>query len=193
MGGRESRARYAGSFGTKSEAVARKRWVDGELAALRVPDLAVLAEPVAAPTVRAVAARWQDSRVDVRDSTAIQHRTALGRLLPVLGDLSVDRITSADVAELVAKLHGDGKARESIRKSVTALAMVLDFAGLVPNPARDRVQVKLPREEATEPEPPTADTVEAVLWRLTPAYALATLVLEATGARVGELRCRDAR
>ncbi len=187
LGGRESRARYAGSFGTKSEAVARKRWVDGELAALRVPDLAVLAEPVAAPTVRAVAARWQDSRVDVRDSTAIQHRTALGRLLPVLGDLSVDRITSADVAELVAKLHGDGKARESIRKSVTALAMVLDFAGLVPNPARDRVQVKLPREEATEPEPPTADTVEAVLWRLTPAYALATLVLEATGARVGEL------
>jgi integrase len=65
--------------------------------------------------------------------------------------------------------------------------MVLDFAGVQPNPARDRVQVKLPREESSEPEPPTADTVEAVLWRITPAYALAALVLEATGARVGEL------
>ena len=188
LGGRESSARYAGSFPTKAEATARKRWVDGELAALRVPDLAVLAEPVASPTLRAIAARWQESRVDVRESTAIQHRTALGRVLPALGDRAVDHIESADVAELVARLHGDGKARESIRKSVTALAMVLDFAGISPNPARDRVHVKLPREEATEPEPPTADTVEAVLWRLTPAYALATLVLQATGARVGSSR-----
>jgi len=187
LGGRESKARYGGSFATKSEAVARKRWVDGELAALRVPDLAVLVEPTAAPTLRAVAARWQESRVDVRESTAIQHRTALGRVLPVLGDRPVDRIAAADVAELVARLHGEGKARESIRKSVTALAMVLDFGGIQPNPARDRVQVRLPREEASEPEPPTADTVETVPWRLTPAYALATLVLEATGARVGEL------
>lgn len=187
LGGRESRARYAGSFPTKAEAVVRKRWVDGEIAALRVPDVSSLVEPVAAPTLRAVAARWQDSRVDVRESTAIQHRTALGRVLPVLGERPVDRIGSADVADLVARMHGEGKARESIRKSVTALAMVLDFAGIVPNPARDRVQVKLPREEAAEPEPPTADAVEAVLWRLTPAYALATLVLETTGARVGEL------
>ena len=89
LGGRESRARYAGSFATKAEAVARKRWVDGELAALRVPDLEALAEPVAAPTLRAVAARWQESRVDVRESTAIQHRTALGRVLPLLGDRPV--------------------------------------------------------------------------------------------------------
>jgi hypothetical protein len=123
----------------------------------------------------------------VRESTAIQHRPALGRVVPVLGDRPVDRITSADVAELVARLHGEGKARESIRKSVTALSMVLDFAGVTPNPARDRVQVRLPREEATEPEPPTAETVEAVLWRLMPAYALAAFVLETTGARVGWL------
>ena len=187
LGGRESTARYAGSFVTKLEAVARKRWIDGELAALRVPDLSVLTEPVAAPTLRAIAERWQQSRVDVRESTTIQHRTALGRVLPVLGDRPADRITTADVAELVGRLHGNGKARESIRKSVTALAMVLDFAGVTPNPARDRVQVRLPREEASEPEPPNAGTIEAVLWSLTPAYALATIVLEATGARVGEL------
>ncbi len=118
LGGRESRARYAGSFVTKREAVARKRWVDGELAALRVPDLAVLAEPVAAPTLRAVAARWQDSRVDVRESTAVQHLTALGRVLPVLGDRPVDRIASADVADLVARMHGEGsRGRASGRAS----------------------------------------------------------------------------
>ncbi len=58
-----------------------------------------------------------------------------------------------DVADLVAALHADGKARESIRKTVTAIAMVLDHAGVQPNPARDRVPVKLPREEARRAEP----------------------------------------
>src|SRR5215211_4633925 len=46
-----------------------------------------------------------------------------------------------------AHLMADGQARESIRKSVTALAMGLDFVGLAPNPARDPVQVKLPLAE----------------------------------------------
>lgn len=187
LGGRESRTRYGGSFKTKREAHARRAWIDGELAALRVPDLSILADPVAAPPLRAVAERWQSSRVDVRDSTRVQHRTALGRVLPVLGDRAVDAITPADVAELVGTLDGEGKARESIRKSVTALAMVLDFAGIAPNPARDRVQVRLPREEPEEPEPPSADHVEAVAWLLTVPYLVALLVLDATGVRVGEL------
>jgi integrase len=187
LGGREIVPRYAGAFTTKREAKIRRDWVAGELAAMRVPDLSALAEPEAAPILREVARRWQDSRVDVRESTTIQHRTALGRVLPVLGDRPVDGIAPADVAELVARLDGDGKARESIRKSVTALAMVLDFAGIQPNPARDRVQVKLPREEPEEPEPPSADHVEAVAWLLTIPYLIALLVLDATGARIGEL------
>ena len=113
--------------------------------------------------------------MDVRDSTAVQHRTALGRLLPVLGDRTVESITAGDVAEFVGKLAADGYARESIRKSVTALAMVLDCAGVQPNPARDRVQVRLPRQEPEEPEPPTAEHVEAVARLFPPAYRLALL------------------
>lgn len=187
VGGRESRARYAGSFSTKRDALARKAWVLGELAAMRVPDLSALAEPQAAPMLRDVATRWQDSRVDVRESTKIQHRTALGRVLPILGDRAIDSLTPADVAELVGKLGGEGKARESIRKSVTALAMVLDFAGITPNPARDRVQVRLPREEPEEPEPPSAAHVEAVAWKLPTPYLIGLLTLDATGVRVGEL------
>jgi integrase len=65
--------------------------------------------------------------------------------------------------------------------------MVLDHAGISPNAARDRVQVKLPREEPDEIEPPTADHVEAVGWLLTPTYLLALVVLDSTGVRVGEL------
>ena len=187
LGGRESVPRYAGSFRTAREANARKAWVLGELAAMRVPDLSVLAGPAVAPLLRDVARRWQASRVDVRESTTTQHRTALNRVLPVLGDRRIDALAPADVAELVRQLVEAGKARESIRKSVTALAMVLDFAGVSPNPARDRVQVKLPLEEPEEPEPPSAEHVEAVGWLLSVPYLIALLVLDETGARVGEV------
>jgi integrase len=187
LGGRESRHRYGGAFATKREALIRKAWIAGELAAMRVPDLDSLTEPTQAPTVAEMSERWQASRVDVRTSTTIQHRTALRRVLPILGSRPVDTLAPADVAELVARLAAEGKARESIRKSLTALAMVLDFSGISPNPARDRVQVRLPREEPHEPEPPTAEAVEAVAWLLTPTYRLALLVLDATGARVSEL------
>jgi integrase len=63
---------------------------------------------------------------------------------------------------------------------------VLDLEGIMPNPARDRVHVRLPREDAADLEPPNADAVEAVAWRLPLSYLLALLVLEASGARVGE-------
>jgi len=187
LGGRESAPRYAGSFGTMREARTRAAWVAGEIAAMRVPNLTLLAEPPKVPTLREMAQRWQESRVDVRESTAIQHRTALGRVLPALGDRRLNELRPADVAELVAKLAGEGKARESIRKSVTALAMVLDFASIAPNPARDRVQVRLPREEPDEMEPPSAEHVEGVAWQLKADYLLALLALDATGVRVGEL------
>ena len=54
---------------------------------------------------------------------------------------------------MVDVLAGEGKARESIRTSKTALAMVLDHVAVRPNPARDR-RVKLPLEEPEEVEPP---------------------------------------
>ena len=65
VGGAESRHRYAGSFPTKAEALARKRWVDGELANMRVPDLALLGSPTQVVTLRDLAERWRVSRVDV--------------------------------------------------------------------------------------------------------------------------------
>lgn len=188
IGGRESVPRFAGAFRTMREARTRRDWVAGEIAAMRVPDLELIAaEPVVAPLLRDVAKRWQVSRVDASDNTRIQHGTAVGRMLPILGDRPIDTVTVADVAELVAKLSEAGKARETIRKTITALAMVFDFAGIEPNPARNRIHVKLPREDPGEMEPPSPDHVEAIGWQLKPSYLLALLVLDATGCRVGEL------
>ena len=188
LGGRESAHRYGGSFATKREALARRSWVAGELAAMRVPRLGLLEEAArSTPTLSEVAERWRASRVDVTDGTAVGHRVQLGRVLPLLGSRPIDEITPADVADLVAALHAQGRKRETIRKSVAALAQVLDFAGVKENPGRNRTRVRLPREEREEPAPPTADQIESVLLLMPGRYALAVLVLDATGMRVGEL------
>jgi hypothetical protein len=39
VGGRETSPRYGGMFETKREAIARRAWLLGELAAMRVPDV----------------------------------------------------------------------------------------------------------------------------------------------------------
>jgi integrase len=71
--------------------------------------------------------------------------------------------------------------------SSSSICCPSDHAGVKPNPARDRVQVRLPRDLGAEPEPPMADHVEAVARLLAPSYRLALLVLDATGCRVGQL------
>jgi integrase len=188
LGGRDARIHYAGSFKRIREAQLRKQWVVGELVAQRVPDLGLLLrEPEPTPTFDAAAKQWQASRVDVAESTIVQHTTALNRALPLIGSLRLDDITPQRVADLVAALHADGKARESIRKTVTATAMVLDHAGVQPNPARDRVLVKLPREEIEEPNPPIAAHLEAVYSRLPDKHRLAFLFLDWSGARVSAI------
>lgn len=187
LGGRESRIRYGGSFATKREATIRAGWITGELAAQRVPELGVLREAPAARTLREAAKRWKESRVDVAENTRLQHRSAVRMLLPLLGDRHVDTITSADVADVVASLTAKGKARETVRKSLLALAMTLDHEGVAPNPARDKVKVRLPRQERPEIVPPTAEHVLAVHALLPPRYRVPLLVLDATGMRLGEL------
>ena len=87
MGGAGSPHHYGGSFSTKAEALKRKKWVDGELAARRVPNISALDLAASrAPTVRAACDAWRASRVDVTESTRVLHRVALARVLRVLGE-----------------------------------------------------------------------------------------------------------
>jgi hypothetical protein len=129
IGGRESSPRYAGSFRTQREALERRRWVDGELAAMRVPDLSLLAEPAAAPTLAEVAQRWAESRVDVSENTRLQHRSAIRAMLPLIGTKPIDQVTVDDANDVIAKLTAKGRKRETVRKTVLALGMVLGYAG----------------------------------------------------------------
>ena len=105
-------------------------------------------------------------------------------MLPILGDRVPAEITAADVSGVLQPLAG--LKRETLRKTLKTLAMVLDFAEVQPNPARHH-SVKLPREDRVEVNPPTAAHVLAVLDLLPAAYRLPLVVLDATGMRVGEL------
>jgi integrase len=187
--GRESATIYGGSFRTMREAKIRRDYIAGELAANRVPDLRAL-EPApfeaAGPTLRELAAAWQAARVDVAAGTQQTYSVALGRLLPRLGDRSAAELEPHDVAELVAELAAAGRRKQTIRKTVSVLAMVLDHHGVQPNPARD-ARVKLPREERRELSPPSRAHVLAVHGLLPGTYRLPLLVLDATGMHVGEL------
>lgn len=187
IGGRESALRFGGSFLTQREAKLRRDWIAGEIASLRVPELSLLEQPTATPTLRIVAEQWKASRVDVSTGTRVLHRVALDRVLPTLGDRPIDGLTGDDVAQLVEHLSATGRKRETIRKSVKYLAAVLDFAGVDPNPARDKQRVRLPYEEAAEMNPPTAVHVEAVYRLLVPAYRLPLLWLDWSGARVASV------
>jgi integrase len=187
IGGRESALQFGGSFLTQREAKIRRDLIAGDLAALRVPELSLLERQPNTPTLRTVADQWKASRVDVSEATRVLHRVALDRVLPTLGDRAVDTLTGGDVAQLVEDLSAAGRKRETIRKSVKYLAAVLDFAGVEPNPARDKQRVRLPYEEPVEMNPPTAAHVEAVYRLLVPAYRLPLLWLDWSGARVASV------
>lgn len=124
--------------------------------------------------------------MDVSEGTAQSYRVALGRLLPRFGEIPVSDLSPQHVAGLVAELADSGLRKQTIRKTVSVLAMILDHHGVQPNPARDK-RVKLPREEKRELTPPSARDVLAVHELLPSRYRLPLLVLDATGMRVGEL------
>jgi integrase len=190
VGGRETQNRYAGSFARRADAEARRRWIIAEFAAHpdRVPNIHMLEiAPATVPTFEAAAERWLDSRLDDSPGTRIQHRTSVGRAVRVLGSRPVDEITAQDVADLIIELHKEGRKPSYIRKILQATAMVFDHAGVSPNPARDKVTVRLPRDVRPEIAPPTAEHVQAVHRLLPKQYRLPLIVLDATGMRVGEL------
>jgi len=78
------------------------------------------------------------------------------RLLPRLGDYPAAELEPHDIADLVAGLSEAGLRKQTIRKTTSVLAMILDHHGIQPNPARDP-RVKLPREEKREVSPPSAE------------------------------------
>jgi hypothetical protein len=111
LGGLESRIRYGGTFRTQREARARRDWIAGELAAMRVPALELLAasdRSSRTETVRAAAEAWRSSRLDVSAGTDATYAVSIGRILPALGSLELGRPDTRRVARFVAELNEGG-------------------------------------------------------------------------------------
>ena len=195
VGGHETEKRYGGTFKRMRDAERRRRWVEGELAALRVPDIRALrvAEAVQTPTLAEAAEAWRQSRVEVAEQTQNMHRSAFERIFtvrPKLRSRRVDELTAADVADLVAALHAHPYRRETIRKTRTALAQTIDYYNINPNVARDE-RVKLPKERRPHIPPPLADQVETVVSLVAREYVLPILIIDWAGPRVSELETAE--
>jgi integrase len=188
-GGRESAGHYAGSFNRKRDALLRQAWVEGELAAMRVPDLRVIQAETRTPTLAEAAKVWSASRIDVVEGTQNVLRSAFNRidkLAPSLMRRRLDEVSVDELNELVETLHAAGYKRGTIKKTTGTIAQLLDHHRIEPNPARDR-RVRLPRERKAHVPPPLAEHVERVAEALPRHYVLPFLTIDECGPRVNEL------
>jgi integrase len=186
LGGRVWPIQHGGSFQTLKEARVRRDFIAGELAAGRNP-ADVLRANIERPTrtFSSWAEAYRASRPDIGDETRKNMLSHLRRLDPAFGDRDPTMITATDVVEWIGA-NRDLKP-SSLSRYVATLRQVLDFAGVEPNPARDR-RVRLPKIETPVVEPPSAEQVVAIIAHSPRRWRLALRVLEQTGMRVGELR-----
>src|SRR5262245_50204588 len=73
----------------------------------------------------------------------------------------------------------------SVRRYVATLRLLLDYAGVDPNPARDK-RVKLPTVVVEEPCPPTAGQFLTMLDHMQARHRLPFVLIEQTGITIGE-------
>lgn len=186
LGGRETQPMHGGSFTTRAEAETRARWLAGELAAMRVPDLRQLARAADEPTVAVAIESWLASRHDLAPNTRAGYRPAVRRVVLELGGIRVGALTPEDVVAWIGGLVESGASRSTIHHSLVVLRQALDDHR-DPNPARHRT-VRLPRAERSEATPPTHAHWQVILDGVSSRVRLPLRVLEGTGLRVGELQ-----
>jgi integrase len=187
---------HAGSFQTMREAQLRRDRVKGWLAAGLNPSeqlQAMLDQPTRAKreTLRDVAERFEASRVHLSPNARKNDASHLARILASLGDRDPRTLGFGEVQEWIARNtkppeNEDGLLPSSLSRYANTLRQLLDFAGLEPNPARDK-RVRLPRVVSEEVDPPTARQTQAIIERVGPRWRLPLVVLEQTAMRAGEL------
>jgi len=192
LGGRAWPLVSAGSFPTMREARIRRDVIAGELAAGRNPAEALrrLVEQPTTRTFREWATAYKTSRVDIGGQTLRNMDSHIKRLLPTFGDRDPETISVADVQEWIGA-NAD-LSPSSLRPYLATFRLLLDHAGVEPNPARDK-RVKLPKVSVAEIEPPSAEQVETIVANVKPRWRLPLRTLEQSGMRVGELAALEWR
>lgn len=183
-GGRYTKTEHGGTFQTKREAEIRRRLIADWLAAAKDPKLELeLATKVGVP-FRVAHDNWVASRLAVSEGTLDGYRYRAPVLYEAFGAKTCDQITREDVIAWVREL-ADAYKPGTVRLFVSQLKMVLDFADLPVNVARDR-RVELPRRMKEEIVPPTAEQTLAILEAVDPKYLAPLIAMEQLGSRVSE-------
>jgi integrase len=130
---------------------------------------------------------WKASPLDLDERTPQNIDFHWKRLAPVFGHLTADELTHVRVQQWIVD-HGRGEKAltpKVLRDYMSTLKQVLDFAGVEPNPARDR-RVRYPTAEQTIPVPPTDKHVLALLEHMPRQRRLFFAFLEQDGGRLDE-------
>jgi len=185
-GGRAWPVEHAGVKKTVREARILRDFIAGELAAGRNPRES-LAHALAGGPGRTVAewfTAWKESRVDVDERTRDNYDIHWKRIEPAFGTRRPERIDHADVQAWILEI-AEVLTPAVVRDYVGTLRMVIDYAGVEPNPARHRL-LRFPAFEREVVSPPSAAHVVAFLARMPRERRLLYAFLEQTGIRLGE-------
>lgn len=184
-GGRGYRIESAGTFKTERDARTRRDLVAGWLAAGLNPkdELAKLQADTAPPrTTEQWLQEWLASLHHVAENTRITYRDGARAALTAVGATDLHEITVADCSRGVAALAAKYKVK-TVATYWSNLAQLLDYAGVDPNPARDR-RIRLPKQKRIPPTVPTADHFQVMLDRIADKYVLPMVTIEQTAIRV---------
>jgi integrase len=187
LGGRAYPIAHAGAFGTMKEARGRRDFVAGEIAAGRNPAdalRALLMPPSPMLTVGCWAERFLTSRIDIDSNTTKNYRSALRKAGETFGNRDPQTITVDEVAAWVAELAGKHKPG-TVQLYLIAFRLLLDFAQVEANPARDP-RVKLPKRTRDEPKPPSGEHLLAILEAMGERWRLLFVTVEQGALRLGE-------
>jgi integrase len=184
-GGRAFAEEWAGSFKTQKEAKLRYALVLTELAAGRDPHEALRRLEQPAPPARTLGQEfdsWLASRHDLSDTTRETYTYAKRALPGSLLSRPTTEITFQELQETFAAIQHSPSALKLYRNCIR---QAFDYAGVQPNPARDK-RFKLPKVEHEETNPPPTEHLLAILERVTPKVALFLLTLEQGCTRIAE-------
>jgi integrase len=183
LGGRAYPIEHGGSFPTMKEARARRDLIAGELAAGRNPAERLRAQHTPYTTVADVYETWLAKRaLAVAEGTLNNYAAHWKRLEPDFGSRDPERITHLEVQAWVA---AQDLSAAACRIYLGTLRQVLDYAGMNPNPVRDK-RVDLPVADEPEVTPPSDAHVLAFLERVKTERRLLFAFLERCGTRVTE-------
>lgn len=184
LGGREARPMSGGTFPTKREAEARQRWIAGEIAAMRAPDLHALEAPAEVLTLAAAIEEMETGRIDVGDAARNQYRKARQRL-GELGERDVLTIRPAHINAWIREIAGE-LAPATVASYVSVVRQALDeLPDGRPNAARAK-SVKLPRVVDSGVAPPSYADYMAIAREISSKYRFAVELIERTGLRISE-------